>query len=528
MTDKWNPGHYLILAYTQRAADNLTRINSQYIAGCQCNYRWRDLEPTEGSFNFASLTADLAALAGAGKKMVLQLRDKYDTELPTWVAVSSYVKTDAAGKKEIDWENTTARSKLLALHTALAAHCDANAALVGVTLKETAAKTLAGVTAGYTEAAKAVFGGALSVFQTTPVFMYINWSVNMDAMAQFVAANQRAGWGGPDVICVDSLNRNPVREANNPEGPPSYPYFTSLAGKVPLCCAVQSPSLCGKETAFELDNTKYFTAQELFEQGVDAMNLTYMFWDQWAPNSCPTNWDATCRPYIESQSGRITTTRPDNLDGGDPIPDPIVRGPYQGVTRQIPGTIPAVAFDAMTQGSTEVLGQGATYNETTAALTWGSPPRYVEGVYPQTASNDGSRVRQNKIGEWREYTVSIAQTGTYIPSITICAPTAPASPAVRFSLDGSPISDITLGATGDWTYANRQTFSGSPVALTAAASAALRVEILSEGWDYFDIGFELTEAPPVDPPDEPDPPTPGVSWSRKGGKRVLVIGPFGD
>jgi hypothetical protein len=134
----------------------------------------------------------------------------------------------------------------------------------------------------------------------------------------------------------------------------------------------------------------------------------------------------------------------------------------------------------------------------------------------------------NKIGEWREYTVLIAQTGTYRPSITVCAPTAPAGPAVRLSLDGTTISEITLGATGDWTYANRQTFTGSPVALTAAASAVLRVETLSEGWDYFDLGFELTTAPPVDPPDEPDPPTPGVHWGRKGGKRGLVIGPFGD
>lgn len=544
MAKKWFPGHY---GY---ATDNTTHTGimdswrnifkgNPYFTGYHCQYWWYKLEPSKGVYDFSMIVADLAKCRADGKKMALKFYDRvFNTtkalNLDQWPCPRYIVKTDDPdydpsyeGGYYVNvaanvtapklWVSAVAERQLLLLE-ALAAELDGDPDVSIMLLTEIA---LAGreAIAGYSDqryhdTLRAMNNRVAAAFVETPVVQWVNFGLTdalRDSLMVNIVETNKSGFGTPD-----TYNRPGGALTNN-----FGEYYGTYAGVAHKYASVEW-------SGYDVD----IPPAEILDYGVDQLGLNFMAWLPRIVGVSGDIYDAI--DAINAQQGRINTAKPTNITYFDdieppPDPDPIIRGPYQGVTRQLPGTIPATAWDAMMQGGVEVPGEGVTYHDTAPASAFGSPVRSVAAAnYPQTTSVDGNRVRLQKIGEWREHTISIATTGTYRPSVTICAPSAPPSPAVRFWLDGVVIAEFGAGSTGDWTHAGRQTFYGDPVALTAAASAVLRFEVLSEGWDVFDFTYEFTEEPPVDPPVDPDPPVPGVRWDRRNGKRVLVIGPFGS
>jgi hypothetical protein len=220
--------------------------------------------------------------------------------------------------------------------------------------------------------------------------------------------------------------------------------------------------------------------------------------------------------------------------GGTVInPDPVVREPF-GAPPVLPAdAVYGVDFDARRQGLAEVSGDGITYNYVGGPIVNEYRPVVDVSPFPKIYTTLGEpgplyKMGGHGVGYWYEYTASISTTGTYVPKLRCASPTGPTvNPAFRLYANGALIAEFSVPATGS--YDTWQTVEAAPVALDAGATV-FRVEALATGMGFHRFWIEESAEGPVDPtpPVDPDPPTPGVQWSKQNGRRVLVIGPFGD
>ncbi len=110
-----------------------------------------------------------------------------------------------------------------------------------------------------------------------------------------------------------------------------------------------------------------------------------------------------------------------------------------GVPHAIPGSIEAVHFD--------IGGEGEAYHDTTPGNA-GPGPRQDEDVDTEFRTTAGN-VGWIDAGEWLEYTVDVAASGTY--TITTQVASSPGGGAYHIEFDGVDQTGIqTVGATGGW------------------------------------------------------------------------------
>lgn len=114
--------------------------------------------------------------------------------------------------------------------------------------------------------------------------------------------------------------------------------------------------------------------------------------------------------------------------------------PYLGSPIPVPGRVECEDFD---EGF-----QGQAYNDTDAGNN-GEAYRPDGDVDIQATSGGGFNIGWVGAGEWTEYTISVAQTGTYDVDFRVASPTG--GGILRLELDGAPITgSVALPDTGGW------------------------------------------------------------------------------
>jgi len=267
------------------------------IEGVQIVYSWKSLERSPGAYDFARIETDLAFLEKHGKKLFVQLQDrfffvdarnvpKYLLEEPEYGG-GLVPQSDHAGEGRpaghgwaaMQW-NPAVRARFQALLRALARRFDGR--IHGINLPESAVeidpkKDRTGFTCdGYFAAEMENARVAREAFRKSRVVQYVNfwpceWNNDRRYMSRFFefAARHRIGLGGPDIV--------PWRKGqmNN-----SYPFFNCYRGKLDLVAmAVQEPTL----TYTNPQTQKKFTREELVAFARDYLGVDIIFWSVSAP-----------------------------------------------------------------------------------------------------------------------------------------------------------------------------------------------------------------------------------------------------
>ncbi len=144
-------------------------------------------------------------------------------------------------------------------------------------------------------------------------------------------------------------------------------------------------------------------------------------------------------------------------------------------------------------------GQGVAYNDTTPATNTGGSYRTTEGVdiKPTTDTGGGFRISDAFAGEWLEYSINVAATGTYDLAVRVGSPGA--GGAFHLELDGQIIGR-QLATPNTGAYDSMQDVTLHGVQLTAGA------HILRLSFDSVSSasgaagGFNYIKFTPVAPP----------------------------
>jgi len=264
------------------------------IEGVQVVYNWKRLEPAEGQYDFSAIEADLAAAEGLGKKLVIQVQDRFFS--PEARNIPDYLLTDPKyggglvpqqeeGKAEgygwttMQW-HPEVRARFQALLAALGKAFDGK--VFAVNLPETAIdvsedQNRPGFSCdAYFDAEIENLGAVRAAFQTSHVVQYVNfwpceWENDHNYMGRLFAyaeAND-IGLGGPDIV--------PYRKGQMKN---SYPFFNQYKGKLSFVgMAVQEPTL-----AYVNDKTgKPFTREEFTAFATDYLGVDAIFWSADTP-----------------------------------------------------------------------------------------------------------------------------------------------------------------------------------------------------------------------------------------------------
>jgi hypothetical protein len=266
------------------------------IDGAQVVYNWKALEPLKGQYDFADIERDLALTDSLGKKLFIQIQDRFFS--PEARNVPGYLLSEPAyggglvpqvdnpgegkapgyGWVAMQWVPAV-RARYQSLLKALAERFDGK--VYGVNLPETSIdmneKDSPGFTCDvYFNAELENLGYAREVFTRSRVVQYINfwpceWENDHQYMSRaFAFAGERGiGLGGPDIV--------PYRKGQMKN---SYPFFNRYKGKLSFVgMAVQEPTL----TYTNPKTHKPFTRDEFVAFATDYLGVDAVFWSVETP-----------------------------------------------------------------------------------------------------------------------------------------------------------------------------------------------------------------------------------------------------
>lgn len=192
---------------------------------------WKDLEPSEGNFDFTFLDAEIARVAASGKRILLRINTQANK--PAWVTTA----VTQAGGTFFSWDDNgipttipvfwdpTFLAKKKAMIAALGARYTKNSAIVIVwssfanatsedwNVPHSPTETDSWLAAGYTsdklvDAGKQIIDATMTAFPNQYVTLAIagngNLDSNSDYVAQTVILAERATW--PDRLIVQKNN----------------------------------------------------------------------------------------------------------------------------------------------------------------------------------------------------------------------------------------------------------------------------------------------------------------------------------
>ncbi|WP_169513365.1 carbohydrate-binding protein [Flexithrix dorotheae] len=161
--------------------------------------------------------------------------------------------------------------------------------------------------------------------------------------------------------------------------------------------------------------------------------------------------------------------------------------PYGGSAQLIPGIIQAEHYD---EG-----GEGIAFHDTDAGNR-NCGGRSDEVDLQQSANDDGTcNIGWISNGEWLEYTVNVAQTGTYSLDLRVASQSAGGTVEISFP-DGTTTGDISFAATGNW---QSWTSINIPAVSLSAGEQVMRIDIKSGGFNFNYVEFTLESTPPTTP-----------------------------
>jgi hypothetical protein len=267
------------------------------IEGVQIVYNWKGLEKAPGDYDFAAIEDDLRVAGSLGKKLFIQIQDRFfDANARN---VPGYLLTDPAyggglarqfdnagegkpvgtGWVAMQW-NAAVRDRYQKLLAALARQFDGR--VYGINLPETAIDMVTDSPTGgfscdaYFAAEMENLAFARRAFSRSRVVQYVNfwpceWNDDrryMSRIFEYAAAND-VGLGGPDIV--------PYRKAQMDN---SYRFFHRYKGRLPLVAmAIQEPTLTYTNPA----TGKPFTKREFERFADDFLGVDIIFWSADAP-----------------------------------------------------------------------------------------------------------------------------------------------------------------------------------------------------------------------------------------------------
>lgn len=285
---KWHPGHYYtVMSNRSKDSKYLKQVYRELketpaLRGIQIRYKWAELEPEEGRYNFASIDQHLAELAAQQKRLIILLHTKSFT--PKAALVPDYLKENiyedgvfAYGNYDskihrgysIKLWNPKVHDRLVALISALGARYNSHPYFEGIGLTETAmGQPLAPLAStqvdGYYNNLLTINQELRKHFPNTMTFQFTNYPRSI--LKSFVSnlSAMGTGLGGPDTFLDD-----PGLHSN------IYTYYPELSGIVPLTPSVMPPNYVNTRH----DNKgREPTILELFTFARDKLKANYIFW----------------------------------------------------------------------------------------------------------------------------------------------------------------------------------------------------------------------------------------------------------
>jgi hypothetical protein len=273
---KYNPGHYVALLHTHRSHSYMKDAVRPGVRGVLKRYRWRQLEPRAGVYDFSELKADLDWAAANKVQLIAMIEDKtFKLERPTPAYLDSYTPRNRAGGYTVLRWNPYVVQRWNALVKAMG-RFDSHPSFEGIATQETSLGLTDTVLKanGYTpekyrDAYINMLTSASQSLPTSRVIWYQNFFAGNQSYIGRIAeavASKGVVMGNPDVL---PDNKNLVSK--------SYPFYMQMKGRMPLLAQVEP--VC--YSALHLTagyKTKYWTMPELFRYARDNMHANYMVW----------------------------------------------------------------------------------------------------------------------------------------------------------------------------------------------------------------------------------------------------------
>lgn len=276
---KFNPGHYI--AVSKAEAGNLAAAaRTPGISGVQRRYRWVQLEPSPGVYDFRSLESDLAVAARSGVQLVALIEDKtFDGTKPTPSYLEEHTLQGKRGYVANRWDPYVV-DRLLRLTEAIGRRFDCDPNFEGIGFQETAlgldpaALRAAGYTAdGYRDSLIKLLQGATAGLQRSRVFWYMNFLPGgqqyLDDIARSVVGTGVV-MGGPDILPDNAALAQRV-----------YPLYERFDGRLKLFGSMQHDSYRhprGKAIPGSV-KPEFWSMEDLFLFARDRLHVSYVMWE---------------------------------------------------------------------------------------------------------------------------------------------------------------------------------------------------------------------------------------------------------
>jgi hypothetical protein len=276
-TRKFHSGHWIVMG---RGADSISLMQQSIkpgVVGMVKRYTWRDLEPSQGKYDFSGMQADLNWAASSGMHMIFIIEDKtFTIERPDPSYLDKLTPRNRAGGYTVIRWNPTVVTRFNALTKAIGAKFDSNKNFEGLATQETALgldspvlKQFGYTPEKYRDSYINILTAASQNMPTSRVFWLMNFLVGDQAyIGNIAAAVAPKGviMGGPDVWPDNKSLQSKV-----------YPFYTQFYKKMPLFGQVEN--VCYSEPHMTSGfKTKYWTMTELFNYARTKLHVSYMFW----------------------------------------------------------------------------------------------------------------------------------------------------------------------------------------------------------------------------------------------------------
>jgi hypothetical protein len=284
-----------------QARENFSSALSKGITGVQLRYRWADLEPAEGRYDFSAVARDLATVSAAGLQLVVFIEDKSFKEAaptPEYLQAKYTLPNRQNGFTAMRWDPYV-NDKLKALVAGLGAQFDCHPHFEGVAFQETATSLEDAVMAanGYTpekyrDAITDQLRSAAASLPRSRVFWYMNFLPgHQDYLGDIATAVIGTGvvMGGPDI-----LPDNPALARR------VYPLYDRFQGRLKLFNSMQHNSFRHRREKAAGGGSPYWSMEDLLVFARNKLHVDYVFWDyhNWRQPADSHDW-SDARAVIE-------------------------------------------------------------------------------------------------------------------------------------------------------------------------------------------------------------------------------------
>jgi hypothetical protein len=288
---KFHPGHYVSVG---KARKDFAGVKTEGVTGIQLRYRWANLEPEEGRYDFAPIERDLQAAKRAGLQLVVMIEDKtFDYEMPTpaYLHDKRTVATRNRGYMAVRWDPEV-NDRFKQLIASLGARFDCEPHFEGVAFQETALSLDDQVLSqyGYTpekyrDSLIGLLRSAAKSLPSSRVFWYMNFLPRrQEYIGDIAQAIVGTGvvMGGPDVLPENQALARRV-----------YPFYDKFSGRLKLFGSMQHDSYRQRRSSGGAGDSPYWSMDEMFKFARDRLHVDYLFWEYRTKRQPPDSrdWD---------------------------------------------------------------------------------------------------------------------------------------------------------------------------------------------------------------------------------------------